>query len=33
MDNKIVKLIFERKMSDAKDLIDQTLNSKLAEKH
>ena len=30
MDNKIVKLIFEKKMSDAKDLIDQTLNSKLA---
>ena len=30
MDNEIVKLIFERKMSDAKDLIDQTLNTKLA---
>ena len=30
MDNKIVKLIFEKKMSDAKDLIDQTLSSKLA---
>ena len=30
MDNEIVKLIFERKMSDAKDLIDQALNTKLA---
>ena len=30
MGNEIVKLIFERKMSDAKDLIDETLNKKLA---
>ena len=30
MGNEFVKLIFERKMSDAKDLIDETLNKKLA---
>ena len=30
MGNEIVKLIFERKMSDAKDLIDESLNKKLA---